>query len=77
MKGQYQFAEGIMTIREFKAQHAPCLPESTIRSHLKAGRNSAQSMLTFRQDAVADGRRGRARQLVGKARFGTTPSRFR
>lgn len=57
---KHRFAEGEMTIREFIKRFAPCLSDSTVRSHLRAGRNSAQAMLTFSPNCAKLGQRGRA-----------------
>lgn len=80
MKGRlHHFAEGDMTIRQFIELHAPCLPESTVRLHLKAGRNSAPAMLTYNATAACKtaGRLGQRRFSATRARHGTKPSRFR
>lgn len=69
-----------MTIPEFIEKHAPCLPVSTVRAHLKAGRNSAQLMLTYNPAAAvsAAAKRGRLQQArLGRARFGSGTKRFR
>lgn len=74
-----------MTIQAFIEQHAPCLPESTVRAHLKAGRTSAHAMLTFRGAGAtaAGGKKGRRTQalqrspVTGRARLGKLPARFR
>lgn len=78
----HAFVEGNMTIQEFIAAHVPCLPESTVRTHLKAGRNSAHLMLTYSPDGEAARSRGRATQArTGAFRmpagYGKHPTRFR
>lgn len=80
MKGRlFEFAEGTMTIRQFMDAHCPCLSENTVRAHLKAGRNSAQLMLTYSPNMTAARRKGLVNGLrsKAKARFGKGPGRFR
>lgn len=56
-----------MTLQDFVRLHAPCLPESTVRTHLKAGRNSATAMLTY--SAAIASRRGQVKgRLAYKGR---------